>query len=81
MKLIAAVEDRNGMVFNGRRVSKDRGVINAVENLTAGGRLLIDSFSKDLYPDAVVDDAFLDHAGEGDYCFVEDKSVRPYAEG
>ena len=80
MKLIAAVEDRNGMIFNGRRVSKDKGVISAAENLASNGRLLIDSFSKDLFPDAVVDDAFLENAGENDYCFVEDRSVLPYAD-
>lgn len=78
MKLIAVIEDRGGLMFNHRRVSKDRILVSRVEALTEGHRLWIHSYSADLFPNATVDENFLCNAEEDDFCFVEDCSVRKY---
>lgn len=78
MKLIAVIEDRGGMMFNHRRVSKDRELVLRVEELIKGHRLWIHPCSADLFPDAIVDGNFLGNAGEEDFCFVEDCSVKGF---
>ena len=78
MKLIAVIEDRGGMMFNHRRVSKDRELVLRVEELIKGHRLWIHPCSADLFPDAIVDGNFLGNAGEEDFCFVENVDIKPY---
>ncbi len=47
------------------------------------GRLYMDDYSRKMFPygtscEIIDDEDFLDKAGEGDICFVEDKEVLPY---
>lgn len=80
MKLIAVIEDRNGMLFNHRRVSSDRILIDKIRKILQGHTLLIHPFSEQLFPDAKVDDHFLEIAGKDDFCFIEDCSAKAYEE-
>ncbi|MEE8886899.1 MAG: ribonuclease Z [Eubacteriales bacterium] len=101
MKIAAVIEDRGGMMFNHRRLSRDRALNQRIEyladQLTGGGRLWVAPYSAELFqeavtannssgvvvdsdfPKVVVDEDFLEKAGENDFCFVEDRPLKPYA--
>ena len=49
MIVIVCTEDRGGMLFNNRRVSKDRTVIQKILELSEGKKLWIHPFSEKLY--------------------------------
>lgn len=74
MIAIVCLDERKGMLFNKRRQSRDRAVTERIETLTKGKRLWISPFSEKLFVDkenlAVAED-FLERAGEGEFCFVE----------
>ena len=78
--MIAAVcvEDRGGMLFNHRRVSRDRIQQEDLLEL-AGGQLWIAPFSSALFQDkpVTVDEDFLQKAGPGAVCCVEDRPLLP----
>lgn len=76
MKLIAAVEDRGGMLFNHRRCSRDRVLNQWIMDLVGEGILWVHPYSLDLFPNAKADEHFLNLAGERDFCFIEDCSVK-----
>lgn len=73
MHLIVCVDDRDGMSFAGRRLSRDREVIHHILKLTEGKQLWMNTYSAKLFPaDSVyVADDFLGSAGAGEYCFLE----------
>ena len=67
MILMACVDGRNGMAFNCRRQSRDRAVrADLLAEAEEQSRLC-------------VDESFLEKAGPGEPCFVEDRSVAPFA--
>ena len=81
MIVIVCTEDRGGMLFNNRRVSKDRTVIQKILELSEGKKLSIHPFSEKLFEqehpeNCCVDENFLEKAGEGDICFVENQSLK-----
>jgi hypothetical protein len=83
MILIACVDDNLGMMFNKRRQSQDRVLRERVLQLTSGHRLWMNHYSAKMFegsdaPQINTDDAFLDEAAPGDYCFVEDQGVARY---
>ena len=49
MIVIVCTEDRGGMLFNNRRVSKDRTVIQKILELSEGKKLWIHPFSEKLF--------------------------------
>lgn len=82
MTAIICLDDRNGMMFNKRRQSRDRLVIADILRLADGGRLFMGLYSRTLFSDLedgkaeiIVDENFLKLAGRGDFCFVEDKKL------
>ncbi|MBE6592390.1 MAG: ribonuclease Z [Ruminococcaceae bacterium] len=82
MKVIVCLDDKRGMFFNERRQSRDR-VLNAdVVAMSKGSRLFIDPYSKMLFEDSgadiVCDADFLELAGDGDLCFVENRALSGY---
>lgn len=85
MKIIVCLDDRNGMLFNKRRQSSDRLVCQRVIELVGDGVLWMNAYSQPLFDglggNICVDDAFMMHAGQDDYCFVEDLDVKPYIAG
>ena len=83
MIVIACVDGRNGMAFNRRRQSRDR--LAQWDLLKEAGRspLWMDSASAALFTEIQrerlrVAEDFLDRAGPGEFCFVEDRSVKDY---
>lgn len=80
MRVIVCIDDCGGMLFNHRRQSRDRVLLQDVWQTAGGGRLLIHSFSAKMFAGtpAVVDESFLATAGEADTCFVENCHLAPY---
>ena len=73
MTIIVCVDDNMGMMFNNRRQSRDRAVIDKVYEITEGSRLFVNEYSKKLFDieKVIVCNEMLDMANDGDYCFVE----------
>lgn len=79
MIVIACVDEKNGMMFHGRRQSRDRILQEDVLRECKGKKLYMNSRSYALFKDDVKSDIelcvaedFLDRAGKEDYCFTED---------
>ena len=77
MHLIICIEDKDGMSFCNRRLSFDREVMAHILRITSGSKLRMNRYSSDLFPDQdiLVDEDFLEKAGAGDYCFLENTPV------
>lgn len=83
MRLIVCLDDRNGMLFGGRRQSRDCVVCEKIIALTKGYKLWMNVYSSKLFADEsniCVDEMFLEHAQDDDYCFTEDQEVSSYAD-
>ena len=84
MKVIVCVDDNGGMMFNKRRVSKDRTVCADIANDLGGRFLYTAEYSRSLFVESripfIATDGFLDDASDEDVCFVEDRCLLPYAE-
>lgn len=73
MHLILCVDERDGLSFCGRRLSRDSRLIDHILAFTAGHTLWIHPGSAKLFSGKAVmaDEQFQKKAGQGDYCFVE----------
>ena len=81
---IVCLEERRGMQFGGRRVSRDRVVTEKICELCEGKTLWMNPASEKLFAEqkesgkvtlqAAAD--FLEQAGEGEYCFVENTGLQ-----
>lgn len=83
MIAIVCIENNNGLLFNKRRVSQDKVVTEKIIEITQGSRLWMDNYSYSLfekYPTANTNiaDNFLSETSEREYCFVENKSLKPF---
>lgn len=81
MHLVICLDDRNGMMFNKRRLSSDKAVCQRIADY-AEGKLWMNSYSAKLfeqYP-VCVDEDFLEKAGEGDICFTESPDFTEFDE-
>lgn len=77
MEIIVCLDDNNGMLFNGRRQSRDKEVIADIVNSSEGKKIFISPFSKTLFEACdrvIIDENFLEKA-EDDICFIENRSV------
>lgn len=83
MKIILCLDDKNGMLFNRRRQSKDSALRTHLLKTTAGGKLWMNSYSLAQFEGAddaiTVSEEFLEQAGGQDYCFVENTDISAYA--
>ena len=81
MHLIVCLDQRDGMLFNKRRQSRDRAVCARMLERAAGGRLWMNGYSARLFEGCSVtaDEEFLHRAGEGEYAFLENGDLRPFA--
>lgn len=85
MKVIICVDDNNGMMFNNRRQSRDRILIDNVVQNVVGGNLLMAPYSEPLFKDSDIDSFFLsedilEEAAPEDFCFIENKAILPYSD-
>lgn len=82
MTAVVCVENRGGMLFYGRRVSRDRVLIDNLLELAGDAPVRLAPFSAGLFTKArervLISGDFLDAAGEGEVCFVEDAALGPY---
>ena len=74
--LIACVDDNYGLLFNGRRVSKDETVIKKLLETIGNNKLWMSEYTSSLFQEEeskniLIDNAFLIKAAENDYCFIE----------
>ena len=84
MIVVAVVDDNMGMMFNKRRQSKDRALRERILALAGKGKLWMNEYTYQQFSDCdtggfQVDPDFLDKAGGGEFCFVENASVVPCA--
>lgn len=84
MEVIVCLDDRNGMMFNHRRQSQDRKVIEDILRCLKEKRLLINSFSASLFDNTneniLIKENPLVSARENDICFIENFPLMPYVE-
>ena len=79
MKIIVCVDDDYGMLFNNRRVSRDKAVIEKIYEIAKESKLWIGHFSEKLFEAGVtVDDDMLEKAGKEDFCFVENMQTEAF---
>jgi hypothetical protein len=78
LNIIVCIDKNGGMAFMGKRQSQDRVLREKVLEIANGSRLLMNSYSAKQFENAdgiIVDDDFLNNAGQGEFCFVEDKEI------
>ena len=80
MNFIVCVDQNNGMMFNGRRQSRDRNVINDILQYIGNAKLWLNEYSSKLFAptdgNICIDDQFLQKAKESDFCFIENQSLK-----
>lgn len=79
MQVIITVENRNGMFFNHRRVSRDQKISERILAYCKEKRLWMNAYSAKLFennPQICVSETFLEQKDA--ICFVEDQDVTPY---
>ena len=82
MIVIVCLDERGGMMFNNRRQSRDKAVIDRIVEIVQGSKLWLSSYSKSLFDQVAilleVDDNFLQKAGYGEFCFAENADIAQY---
>ncbi len=81
MNIIVCIDDEGGMLFNGRRQSKDRLLRQQARLLANGQPLWMNAytarqFAEDGEP-VIIDEAFSAKAPQDAWCFVEDPDLIP----
>lgn len=81
MNIAVCIDDNGGMLFNSRRQSRDRILIEDFIKTAENNKIFIRNFSEKLFLDmnVSVNDNCLSEAEENDFCFIEDESVIPYS--
>ncbi|MBQ3517958.1 MAG: ribonuclease Z [Clostridia bacterium] len=75
MKLIFCIDDKNGLMFNGRRQSQDRVLRERILNLATNSRLWMSDYSSRQFTEGgniTIDNDYANKAEKDDYCFIED---------
>lgn len=85
MILIVCLDDNGGMLFNHRRQSRDRAVIDDITKDCSNSNLYMNEYSFKLFEDLKLDNIivkpdFLQCAEAGAHCFAENIHVLPYEE-
>ena len=79
MRIIIALDDNNGMLFNHRRQSSDVAIRDRIKGLIKGEMLYLNAYSAEQFKDTdirlSVDEDFLHNAEKGEYCFVENEKL------
>lgn len=84
MIVILATDDKGGMLFNNRRQSQDQKLRERMLARTKQKPFWMNHYSGRQFSsmediqNIVMDEAFLEKAGKGEYCFVEDRMLMPY---
>ena len=81
MNIAVCLDDKNGMLFCGRRQSKDQNLRQQLLQLAQPNTLWMNGFSAKQFEteDAIrVAEDFLEQAPQGHWCFVENSDLLPY---
>ena len=78
--IIVCLDDKNGMMFNGRRQSSDRVLREHIITVTKEDRLWMNEYSAEMFENADINihPKFLMKANKGDFCFVENCFLEKY---
>lgn len=77
MNIIICVDKNNGMMFNNRRQSQDKIVIEKIIDIITVSRLWVSNYSSKLfceYANVFTSETFDLDAQHGDFCFIEDSN-------
>ncbi len=80
MLVAYCIDNNNGLMFNGRRVSRDKAVYDDYIS-AARNKIYAQRYSEDIlgsYASVVFSDNPFDDAGDNDSVFVESLSIMPY---
>ena len=81
MTIFICVDDKNGMLFNHRRQSRDEAVLKDMLDITEG-KVWMNTYSSKLFcavSDRIVaEDDLFECAPKDSYCFVENIPLKPY---
>ena len=84
MIIIVCIDNKYGMMFHNRRQSQDREVRADILRLIGEKTLYMSPYSAKQFSkddsNYIVSDHFLEEAKNGDYCFVEDTNITPFAD-
>lgn len=84
MIVAVCIDDKGGMLFNNRRQSRDRVLIEDLLALSGEKKIYISHFSKELFSEygerVTEDENFLETAGKEDICFVENIDLSAYSD-
>ena len=69
MKVFVCLDDKNGMMFNKRRQSKDRNLIGKVKEIVRDETIFVSEYTNDILPDGTICNDFGTVKG---FVFVED---------
>lgn len=78
MKIIVCVDKKNGMLFNSRRQSQDSLLRERILELSKSSKLWMNNYSAkqfDNSPEIQVSDTFIQQAGVGEFCFIENSET------
>ena len=81
MKLIVCLDERKGMMFNNRRQSRDRVLIDNLIDMVNGDNLYIAPYSESLFEDKEVKLKVKNNplkAADENWCFIENLPVAEY---
>ncbi|MDD5793676.1 MAG: ribonuclease Z [Clostridiales bacterium] len=83
MKIIVCIDKNNGMMFNNRRQSQDKILIDDIIKVTKDKKLYMNEYSYNLYKDKkykniIVCNDFLNKCSPDDFCLVENSSLVTY---
>ena len=82
MKLVICIDDRGGMLFNNRRVSRDKLMISDFAEYVGDETVYMSPYSEELFSEAslniIVSEKPLAFAEEGDFVFLEREEPSAY---
>ena len=81
MNVAVCIDNNNGMLFNSRRQSRDRILIENFLKTAEGNKIFITDFSEKLFADmnVIANNNCLEEAGENDFCFIESEDILPFS--
>lgn len=82
MTVAVCLDDHNGRLFNNRRQSRDRILIDDFCQRAQGGKILISGYSESLFSekDVQISESIFADAGENDFCFSEKEDLNEFAD-
>lgn len=84
MTVFVCLDDNNGMLFNHRRQSRDKAVVEDMLQFADGEKIRMNAYSAKLFDGAadriIAEEGFPGAFPEGEFCFVENTPLKPYEE-